>query len=517
MLPSHATIEQSPKGSAVLSTQKNVTTRPRPQAKRPPATPSKVEKSEPKLDMSPFITSEGNIYCVMNIPEEYLAVLFAKVSRSPKPFREELERALTEEADLLLANVPTMNGLSEKARAFHEKWTVGYGHSSVAELATVNLCLEKVSRLATEQFELGSNFLSLTEFSQRYQRPTIGSWHNPGVGDDHAKFEEYFTRLFGVYEELVEKLTAYHMEKGLTKNVAEKLAFEDARYVLPLATYSQLGAKVNGRALADVLRHMKASTHQEIRDVAGRIHEESTKVLPTLIRHVEPSDYLKQYYQDETVKPLEHSPLTAPTAYFLSMPSERTMAHEFTEARILHNHAVPQKIATTTMKNMHNVERTNDMLAFFEKMGPHDMMGVYGESMRFKATFAVSEACWHQLLRHNRGMKFIKSPPSTKLGYVTPPAVIEAGLSNLYDQAALLAKVFSETLEVEAPEHMAYAVLNMHTRVVTSVFDMSQLFHLINLRTSQEAQWEIRHVMEQLHKDFAREHEGLAAFAKRRD
>lgn len=499
--------------STTKSSQAPTSQRPRP-AKKENA-PS-VKASPKKIDMSPFITSEGNIYCVTNIPEEYLAVLFAKVSRSPKSFREELERALTEEAELLLTNVPVFTGLSEKAKAFHEKWTVGYGHSSVAELATVNLCLEKVSRLATEQFELGSNFLSLTEFSQRYQKPTLGSWHNPGEGKLHEKFEDYFSRLFKVYEELVTKLTAYHIENGMQKNAAEKIAFEDARYVLPLATYSQLGAKVNARALADVLRNMKASTHKEINDIADRIHEESTKVLPTLIRHVEPSDYMKQYYQDQTVVPVQHSPLSAPNAYFLSMPSARTVSHEFTESRILRNNASPQQTVTATMRDMNHLDRKSQMLSFFEAMGPHDMMGAYGESMKFKAAFTISEACWHQLLRHNRGMTFNQSKPSTKLGFVTPPAIKMAGLNDLYQQAALLAEVFSESLQVEAPEHMSYAVLNMHTRVVTSVLDMNQLFHLINLRTSEEAQWEIRDVFEQLHKDFAREHEGLAAFAKRR-
>lgn len=489
--------------------------RPRATKKESVSTPAKA--STKKIDMTPFITSEDNVYAVTNIPEEFLAVLFAKVSRSPKPFREELERALNEEADILLANIPVFQGLTEKARKFHEKWTVGYGHSSVAELATVNLCLEKVSRLATEQFELGSRFTSLTEFSQRYQKPTIGSWHNPGVGKHFAKFEDYFTRLFKLYEQLVDKLTEYHVSTGLSENVAEKLAFEDARYVLPLSMHSQLGAKINARALADTIRHMNASPHAEINEIAGKMHVESSKVLPTLVRHVEPSEFLKQYYKDEVASPVSHSPVPAPNAYFMSMPSGRSMTHEFTEARILRNHASPQQSVTATMRDMHHQDRESDMLEFFETMGPHDSMGAYGEFMKFKAAFSISEACWHQLLRHHRGMNFNMTPPSTKLGHVTPPTIVLAKLTDLYQQAAVLAEAFAEYLDDEAPEHKHYAVLNMHTRVVTAFLDTTQLFHLINLRTSKEAQWEIRSVMEQLHKDFAREHKGLAAFAKRRD
>ena len=40
-----------------------------------------------------------------------------------------------------------MNLSDEKSADFHEKWVVGYGHSSVAEHAVLHIALENVSRL----------------------------------------------------------------------------------------------------------------------------------------------------------------------------------------------------------------------------------------------------------------------------------------------------------------------------------------------------------------------------------
>lgn len=497
-----------------MAEQLELDTKPTPK-KKAPVKKAPTTDNKKRIDMSPFITSEDNVYLVTNIPEEYLAVLFAKVSRSPKPFREELERALEEDADVLLQQLPLFKGLTEKARAFHEKWTVGYGHSSVSELASVNLCLEKVSRLATEQFELGSRFLSLTEFSQRYQKPVTGGWHNPAEDKElNARFEEYFTRLFKVYEELVTKLTEHHIKKGVAKNPAEKLAFEDARYVLPLAMHSQLGAKVNGRALSETLQNMFASPDKEVRDTADKIHKEALKVLPTLVRHVDPSPFLAQYHNEVDRSTHHDTQLVGPKAHFIRSASSSRLTRDFVETRLLKNNPMTYKHADYRMQG--GYKRQNSIESFLKPIRSYDQLGQYGEFTTFRAEFFISEACWHQLLRHNRRTNFVASPPSTKLGIITPPAIKEAGLVDLYESASVLSNIFTSMLEQEAPELISYAVLNMHMRVVNAQFDLNQFFHLVNLRTSSEAQWEIRDVFNQLHAHFETEHPTFAPFIKRR-
>ncbi len=67
---------------------------------------------------------------------EVIAVAFAKTSRSPESFRE-IAAQLT----------------NEKSAEFHEKWVVGYGHSSVAEHAILHVAVEGLSRLAVETLE----------------------------------------------------------------------------------------------------------------------------------------------------------------------------------------------------------------------------------------------------------------------------------------------------------------------------------------------------------------------------
>ena len=86
------------------------------------------------------------------LTEEQVAVAFAMTSRSPDSF------------DVIAERVS-----EEKAASFHDKWVLGYGHSSVAEHAILHLAVEDISRVAADAIE-DCRLASYTEKSSRYQK-----------------------------------------------------------------------------------------------------------------------------------------------------------------------------------------------------------------------------------------------------------------------------------------------------------------------------------------------------------
>ena len=125
---------------------------------------------------------------------ETIAVAFAKTSRSPQSFQE-----IADELS------------DEKSADFHEKWVVGYGHSSVAEHAVLHIALENVSRLAVECIE-SNRLASYTEKSSRYQIWDQDHFLYPEELDNSALREEYVAlnkRLFNNYQIALEKVTEY--------------------------------------------------------------------------------------------------------------------------------------------------------------------------------------------------------------------------------------------------------------------------------------------------------------------
>src|SRR5262245_8599384 len=125
--------------------------------------------------LAPYVTNvDRPIYALRNLPEEVVAVLFAYYSRSRESLRRNLLTLIQEHAidlDALLPSSPLedveLTAAKEKARQFHEKWVVGYGHSSVAEHAVVHLAIEEVSIIASKLIE-DTRLASFTEKSTRY-------------------------------------------------------------------------------------------------------------------------------------------------------------------------------------------------------------------------------------------------------------------------------------------------------------------------------------------------------------
>src|SRR3989339_1614889 len=138
------------------------------------------------------------IYALTGLPPEVVAVAFAKCSRSPEPF------------DIIAAELN-----ADKSRKFHERWVVGYGHSSVAEHAVLSLAIENVSILATKVIE-DCRLSSYTEKSTRYQVFDREHYYKPAaIINSRFKqlYEETLDFIMNSYISLFPKMVEFFKKK----------------------------------------------------------------------------------------------------------------------------------------------------------------------------------------------------------------------------------------------------------------------------------------------------------------
>ena len=89
--------------------------------------------------IAPYVSNlDRDVFALAGLPEEVVAVLFAYYSRSRDDLRTNLAKLLVEDELGGEGGLSNFRFASEKAKAFHEKWVVGYGHASVAEHAVVH-------------------------------------------------------------------------------------------------------------------------------------------------------------------------------------------------------------------------------------------------------------------------------------------------------------------------------------------------------------------------------------------
>ena len=490
--------------------------------------------------LSRYVTNtDGDVYAIHNLPEEVIAVIFAYVSRSPRSFRDNLLE-LVRGGSLDLSQAPAESlpdshrEAQEKARRFHEKWVVGYGHSSVAEHAVAHVGVERISRLASAELELCNPYLSFTEYSQRYQRPQPGGYvvpeelNAPGLLALRQEFTAFCDHAFECYEQLqaglLDHLLAQEPEVPGEKPSArrarlEKLSFEDARYALPLAVHTNLGLTGNGRALRDGLVRLLSSPSAEVRSLAEALRTEVARVLPAMLRHAEPTPYWQEQLASlETPVPWQAAAAAGGAAEPGSL-TKATGGARPGEARLL-GYTGRKAGAGAALQAMRQVlmawlvrrgaswdeaqERleqwSGDSLAslygqVFRSLGEHDLPSEELKQVRYEAAFTISEANWHQLLRHTRKVEFYPGRPETGRGYTVPPRLAAAGLTGPLEETLERAEQLVARLRERAPGAAAYAVTNAHRRPVLARFDLWEWVHLSRLRCKPEAQWDIRETM----------------------
>lgn len=585
---------------------------------RQPAAPQSTFTPEQRALLARHVSNlDRDVYVIYNLPEEVIAVIFAYVSRSPRSFRENLLRLL-EDPELALAEGPASpaqqrepDGVyafaAEKARQFHEKWVVGYGHASVAELAKAAVGIERISRLASARLETANPWLSFIEYSQRYQMPRRGAYVVPpeleAAGDPallerfHAVQDVTYDAYLQLFEGLVRHLERTEPPREgeserARRSRLEKLAFEDARYALTLAVHTNLGMVGNGRALRDMIVHLLSDPYEETTRLALAIREEVTKVLPTLVRYAEPNAYrieseralaegvaevVARYggaraassgdvrlldwtgrLPEEAAGAIGGAPpgsgaagpgvggtdpasmaglqeLTAP-AEAAAAPGEVAAAREQRAPQEDHD-------VTTTPDELRALDRllgawltqhatlgwpeTEAVLArmspaekldLFDRavrrLGTHDLPLEALKFVRYVAEFNVSEANWHQLLRHSRRVHFAAQAPTIDHGITVPPRIQEAGLAQVLVRAVDASeRLYHQLVRAGLPLAAHYVVTNAHRRRVRAEFDLWQLYHLINLRGKPEAQWDIRRTVHELARQVMRVHPNLIARA----
>ncbi len=216
-----------------------------------------------------------------SLPPETIAVTFAKTSRSSQSFRE-IAAELTD----------------EKSAQFHEKWVVGYGHSSVAEHAVLHVAVENVSRLAVECLE-SNRLASYTEKSTRYQTWDPEHFYFPPELDRHPLRELYVDtcrNLFAAYQEAIPVVKASILlespkqdgeSEAHRERRARSAAVDACRFYLPAAALANVGMSINARALEHAIAKMLSNPLEEVRQLGAEIKQVAQAEAPTLVKYAD--------------------------------------------------------------------------------------------------------------------------------------------------------------------------------------------------------------------------------------
>jgi len=170
-----------------------------------------------------------------------------------------------------------LDKISEKEQKAVLEQVLKLGHTSVIEHASFTFAISDVSRSLSHQL-VRHRIASYSQQSQRYVNLNEPNYVIPPSISKNKKMKN-------AYEE-----TMIAIWKHYNKLLEMKIPAEDARYVLPNATCTNIMVTMNARSLLNFFE-LRCCLHAqwEIRFLANKMLQEVKKVAPTIFKNTGPS------------------------------------------------------------------------------------------------------------------------------------------------------------------------------------------------------------------------------------
>ena len=447
------------------------------------------------------------------MPPEKCAYALARYSRSPDSIRQSLEWVRT-----------------HNTQQFLEHYYFQYGHASIADLGHTVLCFEGISELAASEAEDETLWDGQAK-SSRYQDFSRSGFITPPEFDETqaATYRAAGDRLLAAYAQVHAKVTGHLTEKlprpeemkpdAYARNIAAR-AFDVARYLLFWGIPTNVGQVTSIRTLEKQIRRLRASDYAEVRELGSEIaeacaaqpeclwDETSTEPLaPTLARHADPDDYLRQSREDlrawakaklgptpprqpervELVRPRES--IAEIVATLLYPVTDWSFAELYECARYW-SKAHQNEVIELALKSR---TRRDDLLRGFRG-------GEYCFDM------AIDIGAYRDLHRHRRCHQY-RQDYSGNLGYDVPEALAPSGAETLYREA--MESALATMRELPAPGSHYLLPFGARSRFLFKM-DFAELEYISRVRSGVKGHFSYRDIAWQMKQKLAEIEPALA-------
>lgn len=477
---------------------------------------------------------KSNVYCVKNLPEEVIAVLFAYYSRSPNTFRQNLLLTLGS-GDIDVRDIKDMYGsddegyseAKEKAMKFHDKWVVGYGHASVAEHADIKFALEDVSNVFTKIIE-DNRLGRFTEKSSRYVIFDTNHFYKPKriMESKHmGQFIEATHKLFKVYEDLQKPIADYVKTKVPRKEGASDRAYEASikakvcdilRYLLPASTLTSMGCSLNARCAAHAIKKLLSHQLEESHEIGKKMLEEGTKICPTLLKYADYNSYFSdthKYFEEFTTKLLKPIPKRHTSKNVEIVDYDKDAENKLVAAILYKYSHHPYEQLLSLSKILSTDLKCKIIDEYHKRRGDHDYPMRELEHLYFTMDIMLDLGAFRDVQRH-RICTQTNQLFTCDHGYDTPEDLIEAGYQDVFDDAMKTAKEAFDAIAKDFPHEAQYVVPYAYRKRVLFTWNLRELEHFIRLRSAPQGHTSYRRIAVMCHEAIEKKFPILARYLK---
>ncbi len=423
-----------------------------------------------------------------------------------------------------------------KGERFYELIFLEYGDESISELVTAQVGIQNVSNIISKIIEEGRIGLSYLEKSSRYvsynekingkylyaDPERIGMPLN--LTSDYIQYcDETFDDYVRMKDELIIKLKElYPIENAEFKNPDGKKielgkdnetdkillksyensirsrALDEARFLLPSSTLTNVGISGNARAFAHLLERLKSTDSEEALWLYNELYNELRQVFPKLIDSVESTHGISNIRYLEKIKKF--------------IPRKFEFEKEEGENVRLLNYLDDDKVSSSILASYYfervdghfpSIKRKMDELSSEERRDILSSISELRTNRRQKPdrslehvnyTFEImlNFGAFRELQRH-RLLSIQRKLLTTEYGYDVPPTIaMDENLNRIYRSGMERARKLFRNLVSINPFKAQYVVPFGYRYPVIITANLREIIYLVELRSTPQAHFDLR-------------------------
>jgi thymidylate synthase ThyX len=455
------------------------------------------------------------VLTIAPMPPEKSAYALARYSRSADSIRESIEWVR-----------------SHDSTKFLESFYFQYGHASIADLGHAVLCFEGISELAATVIEEETLWDGQAK-SSRYQDFSKSGFITPVEFSDEevAVYRKTGQAMLDAYGEVKRRAfdclaarlprPAEMKPDAYERNLSAR-AFDVARYLLFWGVPTNVGQVTSIRTLEKQIRRLRASEYAELQSLGEEIAQAcatppdcvwdanatAEPLAPTLARHAEPDEHLRQSRAD--LRQWASQNLPAATG---AEPGRVDLLHPVdTPADIVATLLYP--VTHRPFRELYEFARGASAavraevidLALRSRTRRDEILQGFRGGL-YAYDFVIDIGAFRDLQRHRRCQKF-RQDYSGRLGYEAPRLVEESGATGVFESAMRWA--FAALHGLPAPGAQYLMPFGARSRFLFKM-DFAEAEYISKLRSGvkghfsyREIAWEMKVQMEKLEPELGR-------------
>jgi thymidylate synthase ThyX len=436
------------------------------------------------------------------MPAEKCAYALARYSRSPDSIAQSIEWVRTHDESKFL-----------------DSFYFQYGHASIADLGHVVLCLEGISELAATEAE-DEQLWDGQARSSRYQDFGKSGFVTPPDFDvaQVQTYREAGEGLLAAYrtmhDAMLEHLRAKlprpdsMKEDAYKRNIAAR-AFDVARYCLFWGIPTGVGQVTSIRTLERQIRRMGASEFAEVRNLAQEIAQACTEpasctldgtpakeaLAPTLAKYVDPDAHLRASRADLTAwVAAQNFPSDVPApAHDIDLLQPSNVEADIAATLLYPVTNLPFHWLYSWAEEKAKLRAEVIDVALQSRTRRDELLREFRGGL-FAYDIIMDIGAYRDLHRHRRCQQF-RQGYGTSLGFETPQAIRDAGLTASYQAA--ITSAFEASASLPAPGSQYLLPFATRSRFLFKM-DFAEAEYISRLRSGVKGHFSYRNVAWQM-------------------